>query len=267
MEVREARERLAALLDNMAKERRTVTFFFRDDDVGKWDEPLAHLVDLFLTRQAPLNLAIIPARIDSASARHLMALKNRWPELLCYSQHGYRHANYAAVGKKSEFPPGRSLEEQLSDVKAGMEVLRAALREAFFPAFTPPWNRCSPTTLDALAILGFRVISCDTPLVGAIQRGLMEMPVTLDILHRTTDGRWLGREHRGIVGELSEQVKQLMSPGIMLHHQHMKDDCFDFLGGLLEVLYGHPAVRVISFEHAVEISKRNAIRDIENRSR
>lgn len=249
---------LKALLDRMMREGRYTSIFFRDDDVGGWEDSLERLVELFAARGVPLNLAVVPAWIDSGRAgvyphpmpepHRLLDLKKQWPHLLCYHQHGYCHVNHARAGKRSEFPDDRPYEKQLGDLKAGMEILAAELGEAFFPAFTPPWNRCSIATLNALAALKFKVISKDAPAPGAADRGLIDMPVSLDILERASGGGWRFREPQAIVAQLAEQLGSLESVGILLHHQYAGRECLNFLDRLLAAIAGHPAVPVVSFE-------------------
>ncbi|MBW2307594.1 MAG: DUF2334 domain-containing protein [Deltaproteobacteria bacterium] len=236
---------LAAFPDNMMRKNHRAQLFFRDDDVGEWDPSLASLIELFISRGVPLNLAVVPAWLDSKAARRLADLKHRRPDLFCLYQHGFRHINHARSGKRNEFPPSRSYGEQLNDVRAGMEILKKELGEAFFPAFTPPWNRCSPATLDALGDLGFKVFSCDAPTPGASDRGMMDIPITLDVLLRAPEGGWRWRKPHTIMSEMVEQLASLDHVGVMLHHQHAN---LEFLDILLGAVSDHPAVRFVSFE-------------------
>jgi hypothetical protein len=239
---------LKALLERMMCKGQYAFIFFRDDDVGGVENSLERLIELFAARGVPLNLALVPVWIDPAAAQRLIRLKNHSPDLLCYHQHGYCHVNHASAGKRSEFPDDRPYDKQLGDLKAGMEILTAELGEAFFPAFTPPWNRCSSATLDALAALGFKVVSRDAPTSGAADRGLIDMPVSLDILERASGGGWQLREPGAIVAQLVEQLGPLERAGILLHHQHAGRDCLDFMDRLLAAIADHPALRVVSFE-------------------
>ncbi len=247
---------LVALLDNMMITGRAAQLFFRDDDVGRWEPSLALLIDCFIAREVPLNLAVVPAWIDSASAQHLEDLKRRWPELLCFYQHGFRHINHALSGKRSEFASHRPYRDQLSDLRAGMKIMKNKLGEAFFPAFTPPWNRCSSSTLDALGALGFKILSCDTPTPGASDRGMADIPVTLNVLRRAPEGGWQWQKPHVIVSELVEQLGSLERVGIMLHHQQTN---LEFLDRMLAAIGSHPAVRFVSFEKEKEISGKSAL--------
>ena len=235
-------------LDRMAGEDRAVSLFFRDDDAGRESDSLQRVMEAFIFYEVPLNIAVVPAWLKPAEASRLVDLKRRWPDLLCYHQHGYRHVNHAGPGKRSEFPDLRPYEAQLNDVRTGMEMLRSEMGEAFFSAFTPPWNRCSESTVEALTVLGFRLISRDAPTPGARERGLMDAPVTLDILERKNASRWHLRDPEIIVRELVEQLCSLGCVGVMLHHQHHEGESLAFLKGLLNILGGSPAVRCISFE-------------------
>ena len=70
-------------------------------------------------------------------------------------QHGLAHANNEPEGRKHEFGPSRSYEEQRRDIESGRALLRERLDGVLEPIFTPPWNRCTRDTALCLAELGF----------------------------------------------------------------------------------------------------------------
>ena len=67
--------------------------------------------------------------------------------------------NHEPSGKKYEFGPARSIAAIEHDLMRGRERLMYLMQDTFFPAFTPPWNRCSKEALVVLKTLGFRAIS------------------------------------------------------------------------------------------------------------
>ena len=61
-------------------------------------------------------------------------------------QHGLAHVNHEPDGRKFEFGPSRTHEEQRADIEAGRRLLAERLGDAVEPIFTPPWNRCTRDT-------------------------------------------------------------------------------------------------------------------------
>jgi hypothetical protein len=140
-------DRLRKRLDQAPK---PITFFFRDDDAGWDDEALLWLLDIFGEEPAPLDLAVIPGSADEALATTLLDRRGGAVRRLRFHQHGFRHVNHEATGRKCEFGPSRDRAEQAADIEAGRDRLRGLLGAALDPIFTPPWNRCSQITVDVL---------------------------------------------------------------------------------------------------------------------
>ena len=154
--------------------------FFRDDDAGWDDERLWALLDLFDRRALPVDVAVIPAELGPALAAEL-AVRARAGGVHLH-QHGYAHVNHEPVGRKCEFGPSRPYQAQAADIARGAEILRDAFGDLVEPIFTPPWNRCTAETADALADAGFAVLSRDstaTPLPTA--RILADVSTPLEV--------------------------------------------------------------------------------------
>jgi len=234
--------------------------FFRDDDVAD-DEPLlCRLLDLFAADETPLNLEIIPGQLTLAGRRRL---RDRWeeaPALFDLHQHGWVHQNHEASGRKCEFGPARSFEEQLKDLRAGRDRLRDQFGSAFVPVFTPPWNRYSHATITALIELGFRAFSGlrrpdasgAWPSGASEEGGLRSLPATLDLIE------WGERRRLRPVPELLALLSAQLAEqgragpdappvGILLHHAVMDETAFDFLARLLRLLRESGSVEVLRF--------------------
>jgi len=80
------------------------------------------------------------------------------------------------------------------------------------------------------------------------------MPVTLDILQRAPGEGWRCREPQDFVADLIKQLGFLNYVGIMLHHQHMGEECLGFLEMLMAMIVGHPVLRIVSFEQLDKLS-------------
>ncbi len=219
--------------------------FLRNDDVMDDEPRLRQLIALCAKHGAPLSLAIIPNQLTE-SAINLLKPPN---DLIELHQHGWQHTNHESFGenggKKCEFGASRDYAAQRDDIAAGQARMNEAFGARWFPAFTPPWNRCTATTASALADLGFRALSRDASQAPFENPNLPELPVTLDLL------RWHGgamlRPTDELNNELSQQIAHTDRIGIMLHHQVMpndlNDDAFALLDEWLGLLKQFPLVQ------------------------
>ena len=218
-----------------------VAFFFRDDDVGWHDARLVALLDLFLRHAIPIDLAVIPEALTQSPATTLVDRCYAYPDLIGLHQHGFRHVNHEAIGRKSEFGLSRSSMEQLDDISLGQRRLELLLGAVLDPIFTPPWNRCTQATVEALTTLGIQVLSREVKATALDLQHLQALPVSVD---------WCKR-HEGELRsptELSTQIAQCVAiaqpVGIMLHHAVMQEqELTTSLKELLIMLSQHPKAR------------------------
>jgi Polysaccharide deacetylase len=228
---------IRAALDGAAE---PVSFFIRDDDAGWENDRLSALLDLTERHALPIDLAVIPRQLTPPLAEKLRARAASAPPVGLH-QHGLAHLNHEPVGRKCEFGPSRSRPQQLRDIGEGRELLQELLGDALQPIFTPPWNRCTRTTGECLAELGFRALSREADSEPLGVPGLAEVPVRVDWLKRRKGVR-LTRDQ---VGELLARAAREPGPvGIMFHHAVMHDGELSAAGRLLELLAGHPSARV-----------------------
>ena len=224
-------------------EQKNVDIFFRDDDVDNDDENLRRLLTIFSSRKVPLVAGVIP-KLLTGDCIKLLSEFSEFTELV---QHGWQHKNHEILERKCEFGSSRNYEQQLSDLAAGQKIMNEAFGENWFPAFIPPWNRCTEITHQALDQLGFRVLSklrgSQPPVTGFQFR---EISVTLDIF-RWQNGATL-KSAEEIYEELRQQILAGNPIGIMLHHQVMSDEAFLFIEKLLDVLKKSSGVRFHTLE-------------------
>jgi hypothetical protein len=212
------------------------TFFFRDDDAGWASDQLFSLLDLFAAYAVPLDLAVIPAALDSELAARLLKRRATANGLLAFHQHGYAHANHELTGRSCEFGPSRSAAAQRQDIAAGALRLRRLLGETT-PIFTPPWNRCTETTGRCLLDLGFRVLARDATAEPLGLPGLKEIRVAVDWSKVTSD-------------ELAATCDREVA-GIMLHHAELDADGRVRVEQLLGLLTMHENARCVSLSALV----------------
>jgi predicted deacetylase len=221
--------------------------FFRDDDVDEDEASLRRLLCLFVPRNIPLILGVIPANLTAAGIEFL----NQFSASVELVQHGWQHINHELTGRKCEFGASRSFDEQFADLSRGQARMNDAFGEHWFSAFIPPWNRCTEATHQALDQLGFRVLSKlrdkQAPLVS---NSLQEISVTLD-LYRWKNGAQLKPKEQ-LIQELTLQIQQDGRMGIMLHHKVMTDEAFTFLARLLDELRQHSIVRFHRFQSLLQ---------------
>jgi len=189
--------------------------FFRDDDGGWASERLRVLADRFCAFKIPLNVAVIPDAVDAVSRPRLTELCRRGRGLVRFHQHGYAHESHQRAGRKSEFGGDRSAAAQLEDISAGRQALCAAFGDAVDPIFTPPWNRCTQPTVEALNRLGFEVLSRIAGSEKLETRNLVELPVAIDWQKRR-NGRRLSREE--FCAYAADCFSRRDVVGVMLHH-------------------------------------------------
>lgn len=216
-------------------------FFFRDDDAGWADGRLLALLDLFERHELPLDVAAIPRALTPALASELRARVAAAPERLDVHQHGYAHLNHEAEGRKCEFGPSRPRGFQRLDIEAGRRLLADVHGLNVSDIFTPPWNRCTEATGEALRACGFRVLSRDVTARPLGINGLCELPVRVDWFARRK-GLRLSREELG--ASLAAAVGDPASPiGVMFHHELMDEAELTSAGELLALLAAHPSAR------------------------
>jgi predicted deacetylase len=188
------------------------------------------LLDTFRESLTPLDLAVIPQALTAKLAARLVHGKSAQP--LGLHQHGFAHANHEAAGRKCEFGPSRTAEQQYRDIEQGRMLLRERLGGACDPIFTPPWNRCTVATVAALRALDFAVLSRDHSAERLPLGELRDLPVSVDWCRYSGDRNELGRR-------IAAALEQHRPAGVMLHHAVMAEDDLRALRELLSLLQRH----------------------------
>ncbi len=235
--MREMNSALAQLESALRQRHTSLPLFLRDDDVAEDEPSLRQLLALCAQHETPINLAVIPGRLTEGAINYLKQPRG----LIELHQHGWQHLNHESTGKKCEFGANRDYAAQRADLAAGQARMNAAFGAHWFPAFTPPWNRCTATTAQALVELGFRALSRDASQPSFDDPRLAELPVTFDLF------RWRGdatlRPLNELADELSLQIANADRIGIMLHHKVMDDTAFALLGEWLGLFKQFPLVQ------------------------
>lgn len=240
-------------LDAKEAEGRALHLFLRDDDVDEDEDSLKHLLDLALARGVPMNLEIIPGRLTSACTAALKNALRADHALLSLDQHGWMHSNHETEGRKCEFGRSRSFTQQVNDIAQGKAILETTFDELFFPAFTPPWNRCTADTYRALDELGFQVFSKDRGKDRLTEYRFAEISTTLD-LYTWKAGAQMKSAH-DIVRDLMVQLDRLPFVGLLLHHKVMTAEAFSFLDQILCELLQRAVVQFHTFRTLLPLTR------------
>ncbi|MFQ5450067.1 MAG: DUF2334 domain-containing protein [Nitrospinaceae bacterium] len=228
--------------------------FFRDDDAGWCDEHLFQLLDIFSIHSIPLDIAVIPQALNEALASSLVRRWEKDPPRLGLHQHGFSHQNHEPEGRKCEFGPIRSPEEQLHDIHKGQQCLQKLLGGNVDPIFTPPWNRCSRVTADCLKNLNFKVLSRDVTADPLNVAGLVELPVNIDWFRRRKGVRISQFELGQAIANAIQSEPFL---GIMLHHEPMEHEDFQALDQLLALFARHEGIHCCLMRNIVHNGSQN----------
>jgi peptidoglycan/xylan/chitin deacetylase (PgdA/CDA1 family) len=218
--------------------------FFRADDVAAPGRNIAKLMDLFKRHQVPLCLAVVPAWLTGNRWQTLKGLTGKAASLWCWHQHGWRHINHEAEGKKQEFGAVRSRLDIKRDLVLGKRRLEDLMETDFYPVFTPPWNRCSLATLQLLGDLGYAAVSRSRASMPQAPRGLPDFYTNVDLHTRKERNPALG--WKNLLEELQPAISSKFC-GIMIHHQRMNEAAFDFLEMLIRILVKRRELQLVNY--------------------
>lgn len=233
------------VLDN-ARVPLPVRVFFRADDIGVPGKQFFRLMELFIDRQMPLCLAVVPSWLSPKRWDSLQKTGRKAPRLWCWHQHGWRHVTHEVQGKKQEFGPVRSIGQIQQDIVRGRKKLEHLMKDQFTPVFTPPWNRCDGRTLAVLKNNGFKAVSRHRHSMPRPLKGLPDFSVNVDLHTRreiTPEAGW-----QSLWKELSAAVSS-GNCGVMIHHQRMNETAFEFLAVLLDVMLDNSHIQTVNFRN------------------
>ena len=233
---------LAAELDRWGEAGRVAALWWRDDDAVAATPELARL--LRLAGPAPVALAVIPALAGPDLAEALCGAP-----AIAVLQHGWRHANHARSGKKSEYPQDRPAAAVAAEMASGRARLNQLFGRRALPVLVPPWNRFAPELLSALGEVGMAALST---MAGQrphhLPAGIAALDVHVDLVDWRGDrgfvgtgaalGRlagWLRAQRLGMVGDAPI--------GILTHHLVMDDATAAFLDCLVALVGNHAGAR------------------------
>jgi hypothetical protein len=231
---------LAVELDRWEEAGRVACLWWRDDDAVAPTPRLDRL--LLLAGDAPLALAVIPQPAEPALADRLAGEPR-----VAILQHGWRHANHARAGKKSEYPAERPPPDIAAELAAGRTRLAALFGARALPVLVPPWNRFADRFAPLLAGAGIVALSQQAPREAALPAGLAAIDVHLDVTawHQGRGFVGTGAAVGRLIGELRTR-RETGDPGaigVLTHHLMMDGATGDFLARLGNTIARHRAAR------------------------
>jgi len=218
--------------------------FFRADDIGIPSKSFEQLICCFQKHNLPLGLAAVPSWLTEGRLPALRRLTGADNGQWYWHQHGRRHHNNEKTGKKQEFGPSRAKADIYTDLAKGRRRLEQLLEKEFQPVFTPPWNRCSADTLEALVDLDFAAVSRSTGARPEAPVNLPDYQVNVDLHTRKEKDPRLG------LANLLQEIEQAISSGlcgIMIHHQRMNRAAVELLDILLESIKNNGRLLPVHF--------------------
>lgn len=235
---------LSRELDAWGEAGLTATFWWRDDDAATATPALDRLLALRAAREAPMALAVIPARADETLAKRLAVA----PEVAVL-QHGWTHANHAMIGApKAEFGPDRDTAFMLGELARGWIAIGTLFGTAALPVLVPPHNRIAPALAAALPAAAYAGLSTYGARKDPI-RELIRVNTHIDIMNWRTR-RFLGEEAALdlAVAHLKARRAGIVDPdeptGLLTHHLAHDEEAWRFADAFLDAVRAHAAARL-----------------------
>jgi peptidoglycan/xylan/chitin deacetylase (PgdA/CDA1 family) len=208
---------------------RPVSFWWRDDDAVAASHQLDRLIALTIEYEVPLQLAVIPAKLDAMLIDRLEGERLVW---VC--QHGFDHHNNALPGQRKIELGGRlERNDLLEKLQSGRKRLQIAFAGQYLDVLVPPWNRIEKKLLSSLPRMGYQRLSILGPRQHQ-ETELAQLNVHVDIIDwkaRAFVGESVALER--IIDHLRDrrtrQVDDSEPTGIMTHHLVQDELCWEFL--------------------------------------
>lgn len=249
-------------LSAWARDGRTLSLWWRDDDARQPTPQLDRLLAISEQNGVPLTLAVIPSAENTNLAERIRNSGD-----FTVIQHGIDHVDRARTTERGAREMPREWDAQ--EISARVRATQLRWMPNWIPVFAPPWHDAHPCLGMALRENGFEGWSFYGGELHQSQ-GLTRIDVHLDVL------RWkrgVGfRGERRFVRRLTElsrncRAKRWTEPiGILTHHLQHDETSWKFLEWFIPWTKGHPAIRWQSLPKLLEEFKSAQMATLEDGS-
>ncbi len=194
-------------------------YFFRDDDVVAPDRAFLAFFRLGLRYRIPVVYGVVPGKATVELIAFLSRQKKLHPGLIDIALHGWTHADHGSgkSGKKYEFGPQRSYQQQRQDILQGWAALYRYFGKDTAPVFIPPFHGFDLNTYRIIGSLAYRhavkIFSAGNR-TGFQGAALLDIPAQVSVAP--------GKGAADFSSELGRQIvharRQGPVTGILFHH-------------------------------------------------
>ena len=197
--------------------------YIRDDDVYSLEANFLGFFNLFKDCHIPVIYGIIPGLLEKRLIQFLNVEKYKNPKLFDFIQHGWKHKNYSRnIKYKFEFGFGRSLFQQLNDIKRGFLKMESAFGKDFTPAFAPPYHGYDQNTIEVVNRLKIPIFSVDR-FRGFLKKKFVELPTQFSLNSYDKTGSPQLQKTSFVIRLLLKNFKTCSGLlGIVAHHRAIK---------------------------------------------
>jgi hypothetical protein len=238
--------------------------FFRNDDVrNSLDNSLIEMTELFILNKVPISHAVEPANVSQEVVNWLIMKKKEHPDLVEIIQHGFNH-NIDNPGLKMEFGGKRGFEDQLFDIRQGVELMNTYFTNLWTPVFTFPYGTFNRYSLEALAACHYKVLSSKIKFSGKARiknllgrtfgidefrgkkinyhpglrknYGFREISVSVNLIRKYTGSKTaIHYDYENIINQITLAARHTNIIGILLHHRFHENE-MQLISGLIQYL-------------------------------
>jgi hypothetical protein len=216
-----------------------LNLWWRDDDAEIDDPRLDQLLAIAKRRSVPVVLAVVPARLDGATIRKILACP-----FASVVQHGLAHTDHRSEdGRKCELVDRVDQDEALIAARESLAIL---FGDRFQPVMAPPWNRIEPGLRARLPSLGYLGLS-----TFAGRRAAPRIP-NLRLVDTHVDAIcWRNGKQplnaEAIVSACQDESVRADGPiGLLTHHAVTDEDGFVALDRAIGLLQDRHKARFVS---------------------
>ncbi len=212
-------------IDKEIRRCKDIHFWWRDDDVGDFIQPLERIINIFENKGLSIVLGVIPSVLVLEVSHIIKEHPN------CYViQHGVTHINHAQdKGRQDEFPLGFSEEEAVKQIVKGKKSLEQKFGEQFLPVYAPPWLNIHEGLSNQLLQNGFKEISSYN-----FQNENKHGNPDRELVNVNYGEAFYTEEY--VLERLSYKLSVTNHIGFMNHHRTIGEDGFNFIKKLLDFL-------------------------------